>query len=201
MAYFNNKQNIKGKGYIPLPIPTDPSYNPPPTPSQEEGSGVDIPLPLFVGNAKITLYMNKDEYNRMDKKLSDAREFDIIIKEELPLLTPTIVLSSETDLRLYNYAYVDIANRYYYCEITLIENGFYSIKMQVDVLMSHKLGIRKLIGLVNRTQNDAYINKDIPNDDLVVQRGTTTKIYKYNKSLSATNHNVLILAGKPVPFG
>lgn len=201
MAYFNNKQNIKGKGYIPLPIPTDPSYNPPPTPSQEEGSAVDIPLPLFVGNAKITLYMNKDENNRVDKNLSGAKQFDIIIKEELPLLNPTIVLQSEEDLRLYNYAYVDIANRYYYCKITLIENGFFSIDMNVDVLMSHKAGIRKLIGLVNRTQSEAYVNKDIPNDSLVVQRGTTTKIYKYDKSLSATNHNVLILAGKPVAFG
>lgn len=201
MAYFNNKKNIKGGGYIPSPVPSSPSYNPPEIPSSEEGSGVDIPVPSFSGNGIVTLYYSADESNRVDKKLSGAKPFEIIIKEETPVLNPVIILQSDTDLTYYNYAYIDLTGRYYYCEITLIENGFYSISMEVDVLMSHKEGIRRLIGLVDRTENQAYINKDLANDSLVSQRGTTTKIVKYKTSLDKDEKGILIVAGKPIPLG
>lgn len=201
MAYFNNKQNIKGEGFLPTPIPTEPSYNPPDIPTSEEGSPVDIPIPTFSGNAKVTLYHNPDESNRVDKRLSGAKVFDIIIKEETLVTKPVIVLQSEDDLTYYNYAYINITGRYYYCSITLIENGFFSIEMNVDVLMSHKQGIRKLIGLVDRTQNEQYINRDLVNSDLVTQKGTSTKIYKYERSLSDKSQMVLITAGKPIAQG
>lgn len=198
MAYFNNKQNIKGGGFIPSPVPDSPAYNPPATPSQEEGSGVDIPIPTFIGNANVTLYRNADENKVMNKRLSGAKSFNIDFKDETPVLTPRVVLESSSDLSNYNYAYIDATSRYYYCIPTLMENGLFILEMKVDPLMSHKSGIRRCIGLVERTQNTAYINKDIPNSDLITQRGTTTKIIKYGKSLSDVGKRVLILAGKPL---
>lgn len=201
MAYFNNKQNIKGAGFLPTPIPSSPSYNPPPIPSSEEGSAVDIPIPVFSGNARVTLYHNADENKVLNKRLSGAKEFDIIIKEETSSITPRIILQSDDDLSNYNYAYIDIAHRYYYCTITYIENGFFSIDMNVDVLMSHKAGIKKLIALVDRTENEVYINRDLQNGDLVNQRGTTTKIIKYTKSLNKEPQLVLVTAGKPIALG
>ena len=55
MAYFNNKQIVKGGGYIPLPIPEEPGYEPTPVPSVEPGSTPVIPLPTFIGNAVVLL--------------------------------------------------------------------------------------------------------------------------------------------------
>lgn len=200
MAFFNNKQNIKGEGYIPLPIPSEPGFNPPPIPSIEPGSNVNIPIPTFTGNTVVTLYHNADEYRVLNKRISDAVEFNIDLKEETPVLTPRIILQSDTDLTNYNYAYIDITSRYYYCTITLMENGLYILDMKVDVLMSHKTSIKNLIGLVERNETKGYYNKDIPNSDIVTQRGTTTKIIKYERSFTVNNKVVLITAGKPFTF-
>ena len=200
MAYFNNKQNIKGEGYIPLPIPSDPSYNPPPIPSVDPGSSVNIPIPTFTGNTVVTLYHNADEYRVLNKRIGDAIQFDIDLKEETPVLTPRIILQSDIDLTNYNYAYIDITSRYYYCTITLMENGLYILDMKVDVLMSHKNSIKNLIGLVDRTSTNGYYNKDLPNNDIVSQRGTTTKIIKYDRSFDVNGSYVLVVAGKPFSF-
>ena len=81
-----------------------------------------------------------------------------------------------------------------------MENGLYILDMKVDVLMSHKDGIKKLIGLGNRVQANGYYNKDIPNEDLITQRGTTTKIIKYGRSFEKNNSFVLMTAGKPITF-
>ena len=200
MAYFNNKQNIKGEGYIPLPVPEEPGYNPTPVPSVEPGSTPVIPLPTFIGNAVVTLYHNADEHRVLNKRISDAREFDIVLKEETSSLNPQIILQSDYDLSTYNYAYIDVTNRYYYCTITLMENGLYVINMEVDVLMSYKDGIKNLIGLVERVEITDYKNMDIPNNDIITQRGTTTKIIKYSRSLDKNNQYVLVTNGKAFNF-
>ena len=198
MAYFNNKQNVKGEGYIPLPIPEEPGYNPTPVPSVDPGSTPVIPLPTFSGNTVVTLYHNADERRVLNKRISDARVFDVILKEETSTIYPRIILQSDYDISNYNYAYIDVTNRYYYCTVTLMENGLFILDMNVDVLMSHKNGIKELIGLVDRVQTSGYFNKDIPNDDIVSQRGTTTKIIKFERSFEKNNSFVLITAGKPL---
>lgn len=201
MAYFNNKQNIKGGGFIPLPIPTDPSYNPPPIPTVEEGSAVNIPTPTFVGNAVVTLYHNADEHRVLNKRISDAKVFNIVLKEETSTIRPRIVLQSDEDITNYNYAMIDVTGRYYYCVITLMENGLYIIDMEVDVLMSHKAGILELTALVDRVQKQSYSNKDIPNSDLIVQRGSSAKIIKFPRSFEKNTSLVLITNGPSFNFG
>ncbi|MBO7692211.1 MAG: hypothetical protein J6T10_06210 [Methanobrevibacter sp.] len=200
MAYFNNKQNVKGGGYIPLPIPEEPGYEPTPVPSVEPGSTPVIPLPTFIGNAVVTLYHNADEHRVLNKRLSDEREFNIVLKEETSSLNPQIILQSDYDLSTYNYAFIDVTNRYYYCVITLMENGLFVINMEVDVLMSYKDGIKNLIALVERVENTDYKNMDIPNNDIITQRGTTTKIIKYPRSLDKNNQYVLVTNGKAFNF-
>ena len=200
MAYFNNKQNIKGEGYIPLPVPEEPGYIPTPVPSVEPGSTPVIPLPTFIGNAIVTLYHNADEHRVLNKRLSDEREFNIVLKEETSSLNPQIILQSDYDLSTYNYAFINVTNRYYYCTITLMENGLFVINMEVDVLMSYKDGIKNLIGLVERVENTDYKNMDIPNNDIITQRGTTTKIIKYSRSLDKNNQYVLVTNGKAFNF-
>lgn len=200
MAYFNNKQNVKGGGYIPLPIPEEPGYEPTPVPSVDPGSTPVIPLPTFNGNTVVTLYHNADEHRVLNKRLSDEREFNIVLKEETSSLNPQIILQSDYDLSTYNYAFIDVTNRYYYCTITLMENGLFVINMEVDVLMSYKDGIKNLMGLVERVENTDYKNMDIPNNDIITQRGTTTKIIKYPRSLDKNNQYVLVTNGKAFNF-
>lgn len=200
MAYFNNKQNVKGEGYIPLPIPEEPGYTPTPVPSVEPGSTPVIPLPTFSGNTVVTLYHNADEHRVLNKRISDVRVFDVVLKEETSSLNPQIILQSDYDLSTYNYAFIDVTNRYYYCTITLMENGLFVINMEVDVLMSYKDGIKNLMGLVERVENTDYKNMDIPNNDIITQRGTTTKIIKYPRSLDKNNQYVLVTNGKAFNF-
>lgn len=195
MAYFNNKQNIKGEGYIPLPVPSEPGYEPVPVPSVEPGSTPVIPIPTFIGNAVVTLYHNADEHRVLNKRLSDEREFNIVLKEETSSLNPQIILQSDYDLSTYNYAFINVTNRYYYCTITLMENGLFVINMEVDVLMSYKDGIKNLIGLVDRVQNAGYFNKDIPNNDIISQRGTTTKILMFPRGFKTNRKFVLVTSG------
>lgn len=200
MAYFNNKQNVKGGGYIPLPIPEEPGYEPTPVPSVDPGSTPVIPLPTFSGNTVVTLYHNADEHRVLNKRISDARVFNVVLKEETSSLNPQIILQSDYDLSTYNYAFIDVTNRYYYCTITLMENGLFVINMEVDVLMSYKDGIKNLMGLVERVENTDYKNMDIPNNDIITQRGTTTKIIKYPRSLDKNNQYVLVTNGKAFNF-
>ena len=195
MAYFNNKENIKGEGYIPLPIPSEPGYEPTPVPSVDPGTTPVIPIPTFTGNTVVTLYHNADEYRVLNKRISDAKVFDVVLKEETSILYPRIILQSDIDISNYNYAYIDVTSRYYFCTITLMENGLYILDMNVDVLMSHKTGIKNLIGLVDRVQNAGYFNKDIPNDDIVSQRGTTTKILKFPRGFYENKEFVLVTSG------
>lgn len=193
MAYFNNKQNIKGGEYLPTPLPSFPEYNPPAIPTQEEGSDVNIPTPTFSGQAKLYLYVNCSDNSVLDKNITKEIEFDIMIKQETPLLSPSVIIETEVDLTNYNYCFIDKTKRFYYANITLMDNGLYIIEMEVDPLMSFKEQIKEAPAIVTHceTLKNNYINDYTWVSDV----RKTTNIINFPNSFNNEPQFVLITAG------
>lgn len=192
MAYFNNKQNIKGGGYLPTPIPSDPPYNPPAIPTAEEGSDVNIPIPTFHGEAIVTLYNNISDNDVVNKKLSGGLSFTINIKDDISILEPKVMLETTSDLTGYNYAYIDISHRYYYATLTYMDNGLYLLDMTVDALMSHRARIKNSSALVLASENfkNDYLPSNIWQADV---RDTTTQLKFENPTHAFTENPVYVL--------
>lgn len=73
--------------------------------------------------------------------LSNGTKFEIVLKEQTNILTPTIKLKLDSSPVAYNYAYIPSMNRYYWISNWDINLGIWEASLKVDVLASWKSNI------------------------------------------------------------
>lgn len=113
---------------------------------------------------QVTLYNNNSAPEIVNKSLETIKTFSCSLKDDTDIRNPIIVFSKAeiSDVTGFNYAYLDLFNRYYYLEIpTLKLGGMVEIQGHVDVLSSHKNAIKNLNAIVERQQN--FYNLYLPN--------------------------------------
>lgn len=102
----------------------------------------------------ITLYQTADEFNRLNKTLTNQIQMTGTLREECEILNPSFKIQSSQNLSGYNYCYVAEFSRYYkITAIKIIRNNLWEISCAVDVLMSYADQIKALPIIVNRNTN------------------------------------------------
>lgn len=196
MAYFN----IKERKIEPRPIPPTPPYVPPtpPTPPQPgEGSTPDIIRPTYNSNITITLYQTTSENNMINKVLTNSKQFSNVFKVDTDSIRPVIEIETSDNISQYNYCYIDIFHRYYYInDIELSTGHIFKLYLTVDVLMSHKDGIKNMVCILDRVQEKGKAYLNLSNENYVNDLGNRTTIKKFpTKIFSSTPKLVLVVNG------
>ena len=111
---------------------------------------------------KISLYTNKSEPNRANKKLVHIIDIENAkVTNEADLLNVTITLKRDLipNINAVNYVYIDSFKRYYFATIS-IENGFVILSCKVDVLSTYINDIKNLTATITRNENkkNGYLN-------------------------------------------
>ena len=152
---------------------------------------------------KLHLYSNKSEDIFLNKVLINERIIEGTMRDSLNIMSPSIELNIDTDILKYNYAYIEELERYYYInDKTCIREGYWSITLDVDVLMSFKDSILKQKCFVVR--NEFNYDSMIVDEFLPVKSGkkvdyiisdtespfespfdTENAVHKYSWALSA----------------
>lgn len=111
----------------------------------------------------VTLYINKSEYNRLDKSLESPVSLDGNFRGEADVLNPTITVNSSANLSGYNYFYIPMLSRYYFItSMSINPNGIWIITGKVDVLTSYKNTIRQQKAVIAR--NESQWNLYLPDN-------------------------------------
>lgn len=179
MAYFNTKQ-VKT---IPQPIPDTPGYIPPTPPiPPTPGSGSDpyITPTSYSGDGNITLYINKDDNNVINKNPTQHSIYNIAIKEDVDIMNPVIILKAANILHC-NYAYIDLFGRYYYIKsIDTLPGGLVKLNMHIDVLKTYSSDILNCEGVISRQENN--YNLYLPDNEFKVYANNNKKTIPFNKT-------------------
>lgn len=141
---------------------------------------------------QIDFYKTKTESTALNKVLTDNFSITGSLRDECDILNPIIEFNFDNRLLSHNYAYIPAFNRYYYITGVKVVGKLVTLKMHVDVLMSHKDEIRSSYGHAIRSSNG---NVYIP-DDMAC---TTSKVdYQFKKlgaGFTADNKYVFIVGG------
>lgn len=127
----------------------------------------------------IVLYKCGDRKNKLNKELQNPLQIEGYSRNAFEITKPQISLqtNNETqpiDFKNYNYCFIVELNRYYFINAIIIENtNIFTITLQLDVLMSYKQYINKLICLVT---NATIANNDDVNIERKMQKQITGTI-------------------------
>lgn len=103
---------------------------------------------------------------KLDKDFVSKEELNLSLKDKTNILTPILILKTNSLLTIYNYCYIPDFGRYYYIiNYESIRDNLFEISCKVDVLMSFKNQIRANKGLITRQQNrnnNYYVDRLVP---------------------------------------
>ena len=140
------------------------------------------------------LYKNISENNKVDKTLTNEREFVGTLKDGSSVINPIITLNG-VNLSTYNYAYIPSFDRYYYIrDIKSIAYGLWEISMHVDVLMSFKTAIRASLAIIKSTE-EPYKNVYMNHNSWATEVKDKTDIISFSGGLNTNGEYILITAG------
>ena len=144
----------------------------------------------------VKFYWNKSENNRMNKNIQQLYSYDGILKEDVSIIDPTILIEQHIQLLGgANYMYIESLGRYYYItDLVSISYTLTEVHGHVDVLMSFKDYIALNGGIIKRSQNDwnLYLN----DGSFKVYQYRTYSTYQFPNAFPADNDLVLAVAGR-----
>ena len=196
MALNNTYFESTGRD-VTTPIPVDPPYVPPvvPTPpTPDPGSVPSVPVPTFSGNVACRLYINScdPEMINKDNYLQDVYNTIVSIKDSCSVVTPVIILDSDTDLRSCNY--MKLGDFYYYIKVEALPGGSrYRIAGKRDALTSFKNDILMLDCIIDKQQyeNNMYIN----DGSYIVEEREAVQVINFSGGFEDSGRFILIAAG------
>ena len=104
---------------------------------------------------KAIFYHNHSGTHVVNKKLTGAIEYDIILKNEEDVVNPSILITDSRNLSGINYCYIEKLQRYYYVDNNKIPiNGMWKYKLHCDVLKTYQAKLNEQSGLVKRGTYD-----------------------------------------------
>ena len=143
----------------------------------------------------LELYRTIDDNNVVNKTLTDVVSYEIKLKDNVDIISPIIILSSETLLVNFNYAYIPDFERYYFINsISINSKNVYVLSLECDVLESFKDDILNSYAYISKAENgNNYYNS---NNESEVRK--EVNIYHSNSTINKENSNIIIINGKGV---
>lgn len=97
------------------------------------------------------------DIRQITKLMTDVVEVTGTLRDKCNVLTPELLV--KTDVREFNYVYIEEFKRYYYVkDITQYRQGMWVCQLKVDVLMSYRDSILEFNGIVSRLNDSDYVN-------------------------------------------
>jgi hypothetical protein len=97
------------------------------------------------------------DVRQITKLMTDGVEVTGTLRDKCDVLNPELLV--KTDVRKFNYVYIEEFKRYYYVkDITQYRQGMWVVKLKVDVLMSYRDAILEFNGVVSRLNGSDYVN-------------------------------------------
>lgn len=142
-----------------------------------------------------TFYFNKTDKRYMNKTLSSVYDnVSLTYIDKTDILNPVLKLGKQIDPLSFNYVYIPEFSRYYFVsEPPIFEEGYYRVKLHVDVLMSFKSQILAQNVIVKR-QEKAY-NLYQVDEKMNVYNTPVYRTIEFPNGFSNTGYFVLCVAG------
>ena len=121
----------------------------------------------------------RDERYVQKVKVSDQQGTDVnveILTDNNNVVRPTIRISSGILNQSVNYVWLKDFKRFYYIRNWTADNGYITLDLEVDVLMSFKRELMNSPAMVAR--NEKSSNKYITDDNIKMLAPTATKVLK-----------------------
>ena len=137
---------------------------------------------------KLILYKTTDPRNKLNKTLTAGKEILINLKRDDSKENPRIKISNTNLTDNYNYAYIDVFDRYYFINsITQLNYSLSELEFETDLLSTYKDIVLDSTGLVSHA---------IQEGDYRLTNPKTTDNYEmelFNSDVELTNDNTILL--------
>lgn len=99
---------------------------------------------------KLILYKTIDPRNKLNKNLTAGKEIVINLKRDEPKENPRIKISNTNLTDNYNYAYIEVFDRYYFINsITKLNYSLSELEFETDLLTTYKDIVLASAGLIS----------------------------------------------------
>ena len=137
---------------------------------------------------KLILYKTTDPRNKLNKTLTAGKELLINLKRDEPKESPRIKISNTNLTDNYNYAYIEVFDRYYFINsITQLNYSLSELEFETDLLSTYKDIVLASTGLVSHA---------IQEGDYRLTNPKTTDNYEmelFNSDVELSNDNTILL--------
>lgn len=127
---------------------------------------------------KLYLYNIQDSNNVINKTLENAYELDIILKRDVNIINPELILSTldNIDYSNYNYAHIPELKRYYFIDQVInLNSKLWQLNLECDVLESFKNEI---------LNSNAVFNRGIKSGDYIESKVDLSSYTQVEKHIS-----------------
>lgn len=127
---------------------------------------------------KLYLYNIQDSNNVINKTLENDYELDIILKRDVNIINPELILSTldNIDYSNYNYAHIPELKRYYFIDQVInLNSKLWQLNLECDVLESFKNDI---------LNSNAVFNRGIKSGDYIESKVDLSSYTQVEKHIS-----------------
>ena len=137
---------------------------------------------------KLILYKTTDPRNKLNKTLTAGKEILINLKRDEPKENPRIKISNSNLTDNYNYAYIEVFDRYYFINsITKLNFSISELEFETDLLSTYKDTVLASTGLISHA---------IQEGDYRLTNPKTSDNYEmelFNSDVELTTDNTILL--------
>lgn len=143
---------------------------------------------------KVYLYYNVSENNKLEKRIDELEVIDIAFKGNDSVTNPVIKFKVSDTVKIANYMWIEDYKRYYFItDKRPLTGGMWAVTGHVDVLMTWRVNIRQLSGIVKESANLG--NNYLPGNQWVSSVKDSTYIKQFPGQLLDDGEYILITAG------
>lgn len=141
---------------------------------------------------KIIFYNCLDDYNKLNKTLSNKTELDILLKDNVNFINPNIILKNQISNFTFNYCFIPIFNRYYFIDnIEVLNNNLISISLKIDVLMTYKNEINNSSVIITEATNEINPN----NANYIAEKNINTNVIDLDNPFREDSDILITIVG------
>ena len=137
---------------------------------------------------KLILYKTTEPRNKLNKTLTAGKEILINLKRDEPKENPRIKISNSNLTDNYNYAYIEVFDRYYFINsITKLNFSLSELEFETDLLSTYKDTVLASTGLISHA---------IQEGDYRLTNPKTSDNYEmelFNSDVELTTNNTILL--------
>ena len=137
---------------------------------------------------KLILYKTTDPRNKLNKTLTAGKEIIINLKRDEPKENPRIKISNTNLTDNYNYAYVEVFDRYYFINsITKLNFSLSELEFETDLLSTYKDIVLASTGLISHAIQEGDYRLTNP------KTGDNYEMELFESNVELTSDNTILL--------